>query len=246
MTASACVSRSKRFEAQSSRTTGLPNDIAFSGGAQPARCNALFDGPTDDGTRLPLDCLFLRVRTVALGIILVAILLQSKAQACSPCGDDLDLRATAIRAGLVVVAHRIGEDFSPASGDEQWVTFATFEVQKVLKGSPIGQQIDVAMHWMCGMGPDVERGRSAVLFLERRKDRYYTVRDGCAVRSLPIVDGKAVLSDLALPIDVLATNLGFAWAGKNREPWWTPALFPAVLGIVAAALGFAVGRRSRR
>ena len=125
------------------------------------------------------------------------------------------------------------------------MTFATFEVQEVLKGSPIAQQIDVAMFWMCGMGPDVERGRSSVLFLERHENRYYPVRAGCAVRSLPVVDGKAVLSDIALPVDVLATSLGFAWAGKPRKLSWKPALVPLGLALAAAAFGFALGRRRR-
>lgn len=185
------------------------------------------------------------MRKLVLGTVLAGALLQSKAEACSPCEDNLDLRATAIRAGLVVVAHRVGEDFSPLSGDERWVTFAPFEVQKVLKGSPIAQQIDVAMSWMCGMGPDVERGRSSVLFLERYGNRYYSVRDGCSVRSLPIVDGKAVLTDISLPVDVLATNLGFAWAGESGKVEWKPALVPIGLAIAAAVLSFALGRRRR-
>jgi len=140
----------------------------------------------------------------------------------------------------------VGEDFSPVSGNEQWATFAAFEVKRVLKGSPIGNQIDVAMRFMCGTGPDVERGQSSVLFLERRKDRYYPVRGGCAVRSLPIVDGKAVLSDIALPVDVLAKNLGLAWADDKRDPWWKPVAVPAVVGLAGAFLGFAIGRRRAR
>lgn len=141
-----------------------------------------------------------------------------------------------------MVAHRVGEDFSPPSGNEQWTTFATFEVQKVLKGSPVGHRIDVAMRFVCGMGPNVERGQSSVLFLERQNDRYYPVRGGCAIRSLPLVDGKAVLSDITLPVDVLARNLGFAWAEDNSDPWWKPLPTPAVIGLVGALLGFALGR----
>ena len=186
------------------------------------------------------------MRTIAIGIIIGVAVWQSTARACSPCDENLDLRATAIRAGLVVVAHRVGEDFFPTSGNEQWATFATFEVKRVLKGSPIGNQIDVAMRFMCGMGPDVERGQSSVLFLERRQDRYYPVRGGCAIRNLPIVNGKAVLSDITLPVDVLAENLGFAWAEEYRQPWWKPAAVPTVVGLSGLLLGFAIGRRRAR
>jgi hypothetical protein len=223
------------------------NDHAFSGGAQaPSPATRGSTVPLYGGTSSHAGCLCLCVRTIALGVILVAFGLLSTARACSPCDETLDLQATAIRAGLVVVAHRVGEGFTPASGNEQWTTFATFEVQKVLKGKPFGHQIDVAMRFMCGMGPDVERGRSAVLFLERREDRYYPVRGGCAIRNLPIVDGKVVLSDITLPVDVMAQNLGFAWAEDSRTSSWNRTAIPAIVGLAGVLLGFAIGRRRAR
>ena len=98
---------------------------------------------------------------------------------------------------------------------------------------------------MCGDGVYVDRGQSAVLFLRRSGNRYYALWDGCAVRSLPIVSGKAVLTDFALPVDNLATHLGLVRPPERRNPLWEPLSLYAVLSVASAGIGFAIARRLR-
>jgi hypothetical protein len=186
------------------------------------------------------------LRVLAALVAVGGFLLEGRAYACGRCEDELSLRSTSIRAGLVVVARQIGEKFSPVSGEHQWVTFATFEVQKVLKGWPIADQIDVGVSWMCGYGIHMDRGQSAVLFLERRNGKYFTVRDGCAVRSLPVVDGRVVLTDIELPVDAFAAGLGLAQPADTEPPGWPLGPMTPFLCLGACVAGVVAGRRVDR
>lgn len=188
-----------------------------------------------------------------IGCLIVALGLcywEPDARACSPCDDPLDLRTTARRADVVVVAQKIGEDFQPLVGGLYGGdTYASFQVREVLKGSP-PTRIDVAKNYgMCTAGIDLERGDTALLFLDFNKDtgRYITVRGGCAVRSLPVVGGDVVLSDVTLPTGILAERLGLRPpAPAERTPIDWPRTFAYVLLFGAmAAVGFELGRRRR-
>lgn len=171
---------------------------------------------------------------------------SGRAIACGRCPDQLDLRATARRAGLVVVARRIGDELPERPGAERWEGYAPFEVQRVIKGWPVGNRIDVIVRaGMCDEGIDVERGQSALLFLERSGDHYITVWGECAVRSLPIVNGKVVLSDLDLPAQVLGEQLGLLEAPplEKRPSTWVQVSVCGLLLMAGLAVGFWVGRR---
>src|SRR3954465_12966585 len=137
---------------------------------------------------------------VALGMTLVV----RRAAACDPWDNTLDLRSTGTRAGLVVAAHRADDTLALMAGERRAEAFATFEVEAVLKGQPLGRRIIVATRWLRDEGVDVPRGRSAVLFLEQSGGRYYPVKDDCAVRTLPVADDRVLLADVAVPFDILA------------------------------------------
>jgi len=170
------------------------------------------------------------------------------ADACQPCESKLDLEITARLASLVVVARRVGEALERPD-DDLAASFAQFEVEKVLKGTPIARRIDVALGWWCGFGPEVPIGESAVLFLEPKGNRYFTIRDGCSVRSLPVLDGKVVVNNTPLPMEVVTMHLGpspGAPAAPIQEPPWRRWAIPALLCLATGLLGFAIGRRRRR
>jgi len=155
------------------------------------------------------------------------------AAACDPWTDVLDLGATAIRAGLVVVAHRSDSTVTLVSDDPPWEAFASFDVERVLKGAPLDRRISVATAWLHGKGIQVSPGESVALFLERHGDRYYPVRDGCSVATVPIKDG--------LEAAALRREFGFAWAAApgERQLVRVPAL--VVLAVAFGGAGFTLG-----
>jgi hypothetical protein len=168
------------------------------------------------------------------------------ADACSPCDDRLSLAQTARRADLVAVAVRVGDEEAADRG----IRYAPFEITGTLKGTASASRILVATRYgMCPYGVDVELLTPSVLFLEAHEGRYESVRQGCAVKNLPIVDGKVVLSDIELPIDTLAAELGLSPAPRSKPSesprWFIFALvgLAMVSGLVAS---FWLGRRSAR
>jgi len=179
---------------------------------------------------------------------MIAILGSARyAAACSICDDPLPLLATARRADLIAVALRVGDAKTTDAG-QRFVKYAPFEVRQVLKGTPPTSQILVATQYgMCDYGVDVEPMRPSVLFLEAHGGQYETVRGGCAVRSLPVVNGKAVLRDISVSVDTLGIELGLLPApvavksGSSR--WLVVSLF-CFLGAMSLAAGFWLGRRS--
>jgi len=145
-----------------------------------------------------------------------------------------------------VVAHRSDATIALVSDDPPWEAFASFEVEDVLKGSPIATRIPVATEWLHGGGIEVAPGKSVVLFLERRGDRYYPVRQGCAVLTLPVRDGDI---EGTLPPALLARRLGFAWAAWPRRvssPAFVALPLPLVFAVACAGAGFALGSHMAR
>lgn len=171
-------------------------------------------------------------RALVFAITLGTILVGRHAAACDMWSNNLDLRSTAIRAGLVVVAHRSDSTIALVSGDPPWEAFASFEVESVVKGSPLASRIAVATAWIHGGGIDVAPDESVVLFLERRGGRYYPVNDGCSVSTLPVRYG--------LEPGALARDFGFAWAEAPRHPWTPRVPRPIILGVACAGAGFAL------
>ena len=188
------------------------------------------------------------MRPIFMAILVLAFLQTPRiATACSPCDNALSLVATARRADLVVVAVRVADD-TPVDGGPKYVTYAPFEVRRSLKGTPTSTRILVAIeNGMCYYGVEVERLAPSVLFLEQHGGKYTVVRDGCAVRSLPIVDDRVVLSDISLPVDTFGIELGLL------EPPTSAKEMPIGLGIfllcsvavIGFALGVRLGRRAR-
>jgi hypothetical protein len=164
------------------------------------------------------------------------------------CDDALSLTATAKRADLVVVAVRVADE-GTVDGGRRHVSYAPFEVRRVLKGTPSGSHILVAVHYgMCDYGVEVERYSPSVLFLQAHGGQYDTVRGGCAVRSLPIINDRVVLSDISLPVDMFGIELGLLppQASAYGFPiWWGIALL-CVAMIIGMTAGFWLGRRSSR
>jgi hypothetical protein len=131
------------------------------------------------------------------------------------------------------------------SKPDDWGDFAPFQVQRVLKGPPVVNPIQVAVGWYCGTGVEAALGHPHVLFLNERRNKFYTVSGGCAVRSLPIIDGRVDVGEVAIPVDVLAESLGLQPPAKTPRCWpWASALI-AILCSASAALGFVFGRRRR-
>ena len=184
-------------------------------------------------------------RALSALVTLVMMSVARRAAACAPWNEPPHLRSLATRAGLVVAAHRIDATLTLA-GDPHADAFATFEVEAVLKGRPLARQIAVATRWLRDQGVELSPGDSAVLFLQESRDRYYPVRDDCLVRTLPVTDGKVLLEDIGVPFDVLAKELGFAWAESPQSS--SPPSVPPVLlfAIGCAGAGFAFGHRMAR
>jgi len=180
------------------------------------------------------------MRPIFTAIFLLAFLQAPRiAAACSPCDDALSLVATAKRADLVAVAVRLADD-KPVDGGPSYITYAPFEVRRSLKGTPISTRILVAIEkGMCYSGVEVERLAPTVLFLEQHGSRYTVVRDGCAVRSLPIVNDRVVLSDISLTVDTFGIELGLLQSPPRAKE------MPIVLGILllcsVAVVGFVLG-----
>lgn len=166
-------------------------------------------------------------------VFVVTMLVVRRAAACDQWTGKLDRTATAIRAGLVAIAHRSDSTLTLVSDDPPWEAFASFDVERVLKGAPLGRRISVATAWVHGEGNDVEPGESVVLFLERHGDRCYPVREGCSLTTLPIRDG--------LEADALTREFGFTWAEPSgaRRLARVPALF--VLAVAFGGAGFTLG-----
>ena len=190
------------------------------------------------------------MRRLLLGLTIVVILGSVReAEACSPCDDRLPLLPTARRAELVVVAVRVGES-APTDAGERSVSYAPFEIREVLKGTSPATRILVATQYgMCHYGPDVELMSPSVLFLEEHGGLYETVRQGCAARSLPVVDGKAVLPDISLSLDTLRLELGLLPAppiSKPDLPRWMGIVLLCLMGAIGLAAGFWLGKRASR
>jgi hypothetical protein len=184
---------------------------------------------------------------VSVGLAISAVFRTS--HACSPCYDPPPLAVTARRAGLVVVAVRVGDE-RIIDGARPGVYYAPFEVRERLRGAPSSSPILVATRYgMCSDGIDVESGDSALLFLEAQGGQYEPVGRGCDVRSLPVVKGRVTVKDLSLSVETLAIELGL-----RPSPGPTHTVLPsgAYLGLicfmtgVGLASGFWLGRRRWR
>jgi hypothetical protein len=188
------------------------------------------------------------MRPILMAIPFLAFLMAPRiAAACSPCDDALSLVATARRADLVVVAVRVADD-TPLDGGPKYVTYAPFEVRRSLKGTPTSTRILVATeNGMCYYGIEVERLAPSVLFLEQHGGKYTVVRDGCAVRSLPIVNDRVVLSDISLPVDTFGIELGLSEPAPSAKetPIRLGILLLCSVAIIGFALGVWLGRRAR-
>jgi len=192
----------------------------------------------------------MRRALLALVVVGMMTLVVRRAAACDPWDDMLNLRSTATRAGLVVAAHRADATLVLPAGAHPGEAFATFEVEAVLKGQPLGRRIVVATRWIRDEGVAMPWGRSAVLFLEKSGGRYYPVRGNCAARTLPASGGRALLADVEVPFDVLAKGFGFAWAEAPQSsppPGAPPGAPPElILAMACAGVGFALGHRLAR
>jgi hypothetical protein len=148
------------------------------------------------------------------------------------------VNATARRADLVVVAVRREEG---ETTDDRAVAYSPFDVREVLKGSPSGARILVATRYgMCPYGVDVEPMVPSLLFLETHGDRYEPVRGGCAIKSLPVVNGKVVVDEISLSLPTLAAELGFR--STNAAPAGVPRKWANIgLLCLAAGVGLAAG-----
>jgi hypothetical protein len=166
--------------------------------------------------------------------------------ACSPCDDRLSLEETARLADFVAVAVRVGDEESA----DRAVRYAPFEITRTLKGTASASRISVATRYgMCPYGVDVGLLTPSVLFLEAHDGRYESVRQGCAVKSLPIVDGKVVLNDIKVTVDTLSAELGMSPAPLHKTPelprWLVYALVSLAI-VTSLAVSFWLGRRSAR
>ena len=210
--------------------------------------NGLLDGRIS-GTRISSRLSMDPMRALLLSLLLLPFLGPPRtAAACSMCDDALSLTATAKRADLVIVAVRVADE-GTVDGGRRHVSYAPFEVRKVFKGTPSASRIFVATHYgMCDYGVEVERDAPSVLFLEAHGGQYDTVRGGCAVRSLPIVNDRVVLSDISSPVDMFGIELGLLppAAVEHGFPIWLGIVLLCGVMTIGLTAGFWLGRRSSR
>ena len=172
-------------------------------------------------------------RALVFVVVVGTLLAGRRAAACDQWTGTLDLRSTAMRAGLVVLAHRSDSTITLVSDDPPWEAFASFEVERVLKGLALARRISIATAWFHGAGIRVAPGESVVLLLERHGERYYPVREGCAVTT--------VADPYGLAAGALAREFGFTWAEPAPEPRPPRVPAPILLAVACAGAGFTLG-----
>jgi hypothetical protein len=104
----------------------------------------------------------------------------------------------------------------------------------------------VVTRWgMCGDGVEVESLVPSILFLEAHGNQYEPVRGGCGIRSLPIVNGKVVLTDLSVPLATVASELGLVQAPPEESGFlrWPGISILCCAAGIGLATGFWLGRR---
>jgi hypothetical protein len=190
-------------------------------------------------TPLPRSC-------IAIALSALAVLLpEASARSCQPCETSLDLPATAASASEVLVARRVGEEFTVETTYGAWDTFAAFEVTASLKGNPPERRVAVAVSGYCLTGVAADLGRPYLLFLQESKVGYVPVNGGCSVRSLPIDGDLVALPGGSMPLNDLAKQLGLRAMPSMSQRWW-PYWTAAILACLAAGItGFILGRRRR-
>ena len=150
-------------------------------------------------------------RLRALLLVSVVAGLAGTAAACEPCAETLDLRQTASRADLVVIA-RSPRD--PVKGSQRDPGPGQYEVgvERVVKGTFTAKKISV-LGWqgMCSYGiTDWTAGRQ-LLFLVRPpkgETRWHTVNYGCAVKALKLKGENVIIEDKAAPLGGFLKDLG--------------------------------------
>jgi hypothetical protein len=189
-------------------------------------------------TRLPRSC-------IAIALSALAVLLpETSARSCQPCETSLDLPATAASASEVLVARRVGEEFTLETTGA-WDAFAAFEVTASLKGNPPERRIAVAVSGYCLTGVAADLGRPYLLLLQESKVGYIPVNGGCSVRSLPIDGDVVALPGGSMLLTDLAKQLGLRAMPSMSQRWW-PSWTAAILACFAAGItGFFLGRRRR-
>lgn len=143
------------------------------------------------------------MRHFIISFILSLVFLNNAALACEPCPEMLDIRQTAEKADIILLAHRPG--YTPAEDTKirQMQGPETIELQvlDVLKGDYKDPKITV-QSWsgMCQYGIYL-KDETAVVFLSHReteqtlplgikltRHEYDSVNMGCSVHSLPLVN----------------------------------------------------------
>lgn len=159
--------------------------------------------------------------------------LVSPAVACEPCSEIWDFARTAAVADLILVARENPAPKPtppPGQPPPDGPDSIKIDIEQVLKGEESRQTI-VVNSWdgMCPYGIQLEPG-SHVVLLRKRNDRqqwddveFDSLNNGCALKSLPIKDGKVELEGKSLTLDELRSLLPKAGAPVEVKGSASPA-----------------------
>ncbi len=139
---------------------------------------------------------------------------QSRTWACEPCQKMLTLKETARKADVIIVGERTNyslKEKSHPGGPET----ADIHVLQVLKGPELGSMIKTdAWYGMCPYGMAIDDQRY-VMFLTRAKVLFFKpLNDGCAVKTLPVDNGRVIWNGQRISIADLQKQLNAPPAKK--------------------------------
>jgi hypothetical protein len=130
------------------------------------------------------------------------------AYACEDCPDRLNFHETVQQADLIIIGHRTDYSNKEKNFDLEGPEYITVQIIEILKGDVEKNQIQIhSWDGMCDYGIVVD-DKDYVMLLKKKGDNYDAVAQGCAEKTLPVIDGLVLYEGKQISIDQFVDKLG--------------------------------------